>query len=155
MGNVSLMAADNVNPNSSIKLKTENAEIGKVQIFAVDLVYSDFATAANTYVLGKIPVGSVITNATLVVTTAFNDGLDIGVSNVSGAAGTDGDVDIIADDSAVNNHTVGVYTNGRTIHASNNFPGHNCITDSYIVISATADMTQGAAKLFVEYVAPL
>ena len=155
MANVSLMAADNVNPSPSIKLNTTNDEVGKVNLFAVDLDYSDFATAANTYVLGKIPVGSIVTNVTCVVTSAFNDGFDLGISNVDGGAGTDGNLDGLADDSAVNNHTAGIYTNGGTLHASNNFAGHNCTTDSYIVISATNDMTQGAMKVFVEYVAPL
>ena len=155
MANVSVMAADNVNPAPAIKVSTVNDEVGKVNLFAVDLVFGDFATAANTYVLGKIPVGSIVTNVTCVVTSAWNDGFDLGISNIDGAAGTDGDIDGLADDSAVNNHTVGVYTGGRTLHASNNFTGHNCITDSYIVISATADMTQGAMKVFVEYVAPL
>lgn len=155
MANVSLMAADNVNPGSTIKLNTTNDEVGKVNVFAADLVFGDFATAANTYVLGKIPVGSIVTNVTCVVTSAFNDGFDLGISDVNGTAGTDGDLDGLADDSAVNNHTAGVYTGGRTLHASNNFTGHNCTTDSYIVISATADMTQGAMKVFIEYVAPL
>ena len=155
MANVSLMAADNVNPGSTIKLNTTNDEVGKVNVFAADLVFGDFATAANTYVLGKIPVGSIVTNVTCVVTSAFNDGFDMGISNIDGAAGTDGDIDGLADDSGVANHTVGIYTGGRSIHASNNFLGHNCITDSYIVISAVADMTQGAMKVFIEYVAPL
>jgi hypothetical protein len=155
MANVSVMAADGINPDSSIRLNTTNDEVGRVNVFAVDLVFGDFATAANTYVLGKIPVGSIVTNVTCVVTSAWNDGFDMGISDVNGTAGTDGDIDGLADDSGVNNHTVGIYTGGRTVHASNNFLGHNCITDSYIVISAVADMTQGAMKVFIEYVAPL
>ena len=155
MANVSVMAADNVNPAPAIKLNTTNDEVGRVNVFAVDLVYGDFATAANTYVLGKIPVGSIITNVTCVVTSAWNDGFDMGISDIDGTAGTDGDIDGLADDSGVAKHTVGIYTGGRSIHASNNFLGHNCITDSYIVSSAVADMTQGAMKVFIEYVAPL
>ena len=155
MANNSLMAADATNPGPSIKLNTTNDEVSKVNVFAGDLLYSDFATAADTYILGKLPVGSVITNVTCLVTTAFNDGFDLGISNSSGAAGTDGNLDGLADDSAVNNHTVGVYTGGGTLHASNNFAGHVCTTDSHVVISATADMTQGAMKGFIEYLSPL
>ena len=155
MANVSLLAADGVNPQSSIMQSTTNDEVGKVNVLALDLVHTDFPTAANTYVLAKLPVGCTVINVTCIVTSAFNDGFDLGISNVDGAAGTDGDVDGLADDSAVNNHTVGVYTGGRTIHASNNFLGHRCITDSYVVISATNNMTQGAMKVFIEYVNPL
>ena len=155
MANVSLMNADGVTPNSSIKLNTTNDEVSKVNVFSVDLIHSDFPTAANTYVLGKLPVGSVITNVTCLVTSAFNDGFDLGISDVDGTAGTDGNLDGLADDSAVNNHTAGVYTGGRTLHASNNFAGHVCTTDSYVVISATADMTQGAMNVFIEYIKPL
>ena len=47
MANVSLLAADGVNSKSSIKLNTTNDEISKINVFALDLVYGDFATAAN------------------------------------------------------------------------------------------------------------
>ena len=89
MANVSVMAADNVNPAPAIKLNTTNDEVGRVNVFAVDLVYGDFATAANTYVLGKIAVGSIITHVTCVVPSAWNDGFDLGISDIDGTAGTD------------------------------------------------------------------
>ena len=153
MAIVSLMR-DNETPLASIEKKLQTNEIGHTGMFCVDLIHSDIPTAANTYVLGKIPVGSIVTNVTWVVTTEFTDGVDFGITSVAGVAGTDGDIDVLQDDSTSANHTVGVYTGGRGAHASNNFLGHNCITDSYISCSATADLSAGAGKLFVEYITP-
>ena len=116
-------------------------------------MHSDIPTAANTYVLAKLPVGCAVIGATWIVTTQFSDGIDMGISNSSGAAGTDGDVDAIQDDSVANNHTVGAYAALK--HASNNYVPHLCTTDSYIVASAAGDLTAGEGTLIVDFVKPL
>ena len=59
------------------------------------------------------------------------------------------------DDAVVANHTVGVYRADKGIHASNNYAGHLCITDSYIQASPAADLTAGDGTLVVEYIETL
>lgn len=153
MANVSLLAADGINPKSSMLGKVDAAERGSGGSMVIKIVHSDIPLTANTYVIGKLPVGSVVTGATWIVTTAFTDGVDIGISNSSGAAGTDGDVDAIQDDSVANNHTVGAYAALK--HASNNYVPHLCTTDSYIVASPAADLSAGEGTLVVEYIKTL
>ena len=153
MANVSLLAADDTNPKASMLGKVGAGERPYTNHMAIKVVHSDIPTAANTYILGKLPVGAVVTNAWWVVTTAFTDGVDIGISNSSGAAGTDGNPDVIQDDSVANNHAVGCYP--ANTHASNNYPGHLCTTDSHIVASAAGDLTAGEANLVVEYIETL
>ena len=153
MSNVSLLAADDTNPKASMLGQVGAGERPYTNHMAIKVVHSDIPTAANTYILGKLPVGAVVTNAWWVVTTAFTDGVDIGISNSSGAAGTDGNPDVIQDDSVANNHAVGCYP--ANTHASNNYPGHLCTTDSYIVASAAADLSAGVGTLVVEYIETL
>ena len=153
MANVSLLAADGINPKSSMLGKVDAAERGSGGSMVIKIVHSDIPLTATTYVIGKLPVGSVVTGATWIVTTAFTDGVDIGISNSSGAAGTDGDVDAIQDDSVANNHTVGAYAALK--HASNNYVPHLCTTDSYIVASPAADLSAGEGTLVVEYIKTL
>jgi len=152
MANVSLLAPDGVNPKASILGKKDGAERGATNQMVIKLGHADIPTAANTYVLGKLPVGAAVVGVTWIVTTAFTDGIDFGISDVDGTSGTEGDLDILQDDSAVNNHAVGVY---KHLHASNNYNGHLCVTDSYIVASATADLSAGAGTLVVEYIKTL
>ena len=152
MANVSLLASDGINPKLSMHANLDGGERPATGSMAIKVIHSDIPTAANTYVLGKLPVGAAITKATWVVTVAFNDGIDFGISDVNGTTGTEGDLDALQDDSAVNNHTVGIY---QTIHASNNYTGHLCVTDSYIVASGTNNLTAGEGTLVVEYVKTL
>tara|TARA_X000001388_G_scaffold37133_1_gene26283 strand:+ start:6376 stop:6837 length:462 start_codon:yes stop_codon:yes gene_type:complete len=153
MANVSLLAADGETPKASMLGKVGAGERPATDSMVIKVTHSDIPTAANTYILGRLPVGAAVTNAFWIVTTQFSDGIDIGISNSAGAAGTDGNVDVLQDDSVANNHTVGIYP--ANTHASNNYPGHLCTTDSYIVASAAGDLTAGVGTLVVEYIETL
>ena len=153
MANVSNLAADGVNPKASMMGLVDGGERPATGSVAIKILHSDIPTAANTYVLAKLPVGCAVIGATWIVTTAFTDGIDMGISDVGGTTGTDGDLDCIQDDSVAANHTVGAYAALK--HASNNYVPHLCTTDSYIVASAAADLSAGEGTLVVDYVKPL
>lgn len=150
-----MLAADGINPKNSILGKVDGAERGAMNRLVVNLTYSDIPTASDTYVLGKLPVGAAVTNAYWVVSTAFSDGVDFGITDVDGTAGTDGNVDIIMDDNTTANHTVGIYRADKGTHASNNYAGHLCITDSYVTATPSGTNTAGVGTLVVEYIETL
>ena len=163
MANVSKLAADGINPAASILGKVDGAERPAFNQMVINVIHSDIPTAANTYVLGKLPVGAAVTRAVWVVKTAFTDGIDFGISDVDGTAGTEGNLNVLLDDSQQNNQAVGVYLAGgekasgkmcglltSTTYVS--MLGHLCVTDSYIVASAAADLSAGEGTLVVEYI---
>tara|TARA_R100000808_G_scaffold9314_1_gene25651 strand:- start:213 stop:713 length:501 start_codon:yes stop_codon:yes gene_type:complete len=166
MADVSLLAADGSTPQASILGKVDGAERTGFNHMAINLIHSDIPATADVYILAKLPVGAAIIRALWIVKTAFTDGIDFGVGTSAGAAGTDGNLDCLLDDSQLNNHAVGVYVAGgekasgemcgsltSTSYVSQK--GHLCVTDSYITAKPAADLSDGEGTLIVEYVQTL
>jgi|21_taG_2_1085346.scaffolds.fasta_scaffold01929_3 hypothetical protein len=154
MAIVSLLAPDGTNPKASMLGAVDAGERGAKNTMVIKIGHADIPTAANTYVLGQLPVGAAVVNCWFIVTAAFTDGIDFGIGNASGVSGTDGDVDKLNDDNILNNHTVGIHP--MFAHASNNVgSNHLCTTDSHVVASAVADLSAGAGTLVVEYIKTL
>tara|TARA_Y100001963_G_scaffold24069_1_gene32302 strand:- start:102 stop:602 length:501 start_codon:yes stop_codon:yes gene_type:complete len=166
MANVSLLASDGSTPQASILGKVDGAERTGFNHMAINLIHSDIPATADTYVIGRLPVGAAIIRALWIVKTAFTDGIDFGIGTSLGAAGTEGNLDCLLDDSQLNNEAVGVYVAGgekssgemcgtlsSTSYVSQK--GHLCVTDSYIIASPAADLTAGEGTLIVEYVQTL
>ena len=82
MATVSNLGADGINPKSSAHQPMGNIERSHYGTLAIKVKYVDVITAANTYVLAKLPGSCVVTRAEWLVTTAFNDGIDFGIRDV-------------------------------------------------------------------------
>tara|TARA_R100000458_G_scaffold43956_1_gene41959 strand:+ start:3591 stop:4103 length:513 start_codon:yes stop_codon:yes gene_type:complete len=170
MANVSNLAGDGINPQADSIGLVDGAERPAFNQMVIKFDLNDIPLAANTYILGKLPVGAAITRAILVVDTAFSHALDIGISDVNGAeaagAGTDGNLDVLLDGSQQANTAKGVYLAGGekasgkmcgllTSSTYVSMLGHLCETDSYIVASPATNLTTGAGTLVVEYIKTL
>ena len=155
MANNSMLAADGVNPKAAILGAVNSGERSPLNNVAIKLTHSDIPTSGDTYVLAKLPVGCAVTNCYWVVSTAFSNLVDIGITNSSGAAGTDGNVDILIDGSTKDSKAVGISRADASTHASNNYAGHLCITDSYVTLVNAGAQSAGAGTLVVEYVEAL
>ena len=155
MANNSMLAADGVNPKGSILGAVNSGERSPLNHVVVKLIHSDIPTSGDTYVLARIPVGSAVTNCYWTVSTAFSNLVDIGITNSSGAAGTDGNIDILIDGSTKDSKAVGISRAGASTHATNNYAGHLCITDSYITLVNAGTQSAGAGTLVVEYLEAL
>ena len=154
MAIVSLLAPDGTNPKASMLGAVDAGERGAKNTMVIKIGFADVPATADTYVLGKLPVGAAVTGCWWIVTEAFTDGLDFGISTVAGVAGTDGDLDILNNDNILANHTVGIHP--MFAHASNNTgSNHLCVTDSHICVKPEADETTGAGTLVVEYIKTL
>ena len=153
MATVSNLAADGINPQASAHASMDSPERSHYGTMAIKVNYADVITAANTYVLAKLPGSCAITRCEWLVTTAFNDGIDFGIRDVDGA---NGDADVLLDDSTVNNEAAGFINDGAGLHATSAFNGY-LTTDTvcYVTCSAAADLTSGEGYLFIEYLKTL
>ncbi len=98
----------------------------------------------------KIPAGAFITNAYIVVTTAFAGGTsyNIGTYNEAGSV-----LDADGIDAAV--ATAALAANKAVVCNGDSVAGVDTeAVDSFVVIAATGTYTAGAAKLYIEYVNP-
>jgi hypothetical protein len=153
MPTISNLGADGINPKSSAHQPMQNPERGHYGTLAIKVKYTDVLLAANTYILAKLPGGCAITRAEWLVTSAFNDGLDFGITKLDG---TGGDADVLFDDSTIANHAAGFKNDGAGLHATSCFDGYLTTTDiCYVSCDPTADTTSGEGTLFIEYLMPL
>ena len=154
MANNSLLSSDGVNPKQGMVGKISSSERGLSRI-AVKVLGTDIPTSGDTYVVAKLPVGCAVINAYWIVSSVFANLVDIGITDVDGAAGTDGNVDILIDGSVKDSKVVGISRADASTHASNNYAGHLCITDSYVTITCAGAQSTGVGTLVVEYLEAL
>ena len=163
MANNSLLASDGKTPDASIQGISSNSERTAFNQVVMHLTASDIPTSGDTYVLAKIPVGSAIVSVIWIVKAAFSNLVDVGISNSSGTAGTDGNLDVLLDGSSQANKAINtvVIWGGEKASGKNcglltdttyvSVLGHLCTTDSHIVIKPTGAQSVGEGTLIVEY----
>lgn len=149
MATVSNLASDGVNPKASAKANMDSPERSHYGTLAIKVNFADIPLAADTYILAKLPGGCAITRAEWLVTSAFTDGADFGITKLDG---TGGNQDVLFDDNTVANHGFGFLNDGAGVHATQCFNGY-LTTDEicYVSCDPTADMVQGEGYLFIEY----
>ena len=154
MANNSLLSSDGVNPKQGMIGAISSSERGLSRV-AVKVKAADIPTSGDTYVVAKLPVGCAVVNAYWIVSSAFSNLVDIGITDIGGTAGTDGNVDILIDGSTKDSKAVGISRADASTHASNNYAGHLCITDSYVTITCAGAQNTGEGTLVVEYLEAL
>ncbi len=133
--------------------------VGPVRYMVVDINYDDlptFTTDLNNDGTNNgfsdqdayIPAGSFITNAYLIVETAFADGTsyDIGTYDQAGSV-----IDANGIDAAV--ATAALAANSTVVCDGAQVRGTTTVTsDAYLVVAATGTFTAGKMKLVIEYI---